>query len=514
MYSKDLGSDLIKGFIDVACDIAEGVHKKTGINYQENSICEYHRLDFLCNNLVYPDGHQYCYGMGFKFYKKDVRKLRTFNIRVYLIDKDTYLVIGTGVREPEVFIGSTSDLIDRLSNGLNFVVATVFNGETDLEETVKKRGRKKATANNSAIDLEDIELLNATDIELEDDFIRGNGKSYVKRNYGNFWYLLNRISGNPLRIDIKLWYCDSEHIKCPAISKEPIENKMFISKVYEHIIKAYSLSGLSVELLDENNLTLSNGASIELNRAENSSVIRDLKRFFIKRFDTIHIGNDIAKYIDYYYYLRSSNGRSLLKYFKYLFGRLTEIDANNKVKLLECDTSKLSKNSVTWVFRAYLNRGGKDITEIIKVKTINNIIMTSFGSSEYRDAYVAIDDFYSSCMESDGCSECSDFPDNLRFIINEFKGKFIGDITSSRFIKIKNWSGFEYLAILSIGNKHIHLGCNDNYGFFKIGYLEGSNKITEYQISKRKEQDKLVLEVEKTIGRIYSLVSRDALKLG
>ena len=50
MYSKDLGSDLIKGFRDIACGIAEGVHKKTGINYQENSICEYHRLDFLCNN--------------------------------------------------------------------------------------------------------------------------------------------------------------------------------------------------------------------------------------------------------------------------------------------------------------------------------------------------------------------------------------------------------------------------------------------------------------------------------
>ena len=140
--------------------------------------------------------------------------------------------------------------------------------------------------------------------------------------------------------------------------------------------------------------------------------------------------------------------------------------------------------------------------------------MTSFGSSECRDAYVAIDEFYSSCMESDGCSECSDFPANLRFIINEFRDKFIGDITSSRFIKIKNWSGFEYLAILSIGNKHIHLGCNDSYGFFKIGYLEGSNKITEYQISKRKEQDKLVLEVEKAIGKIDNLVNRDALKLG
>lgn len=509
MKSKDKDLDIIQDFKSVACRIGEEIHNRTGLVYQENSICEYQRLCYLCNTLEYPDGHNYCYGMSFKYYKKDKNKNRAFIVRIYLIDKDTYLTLGTGVKEPEVFVGSIEDLTDRLTDGLMYKVSKVF--KCTLGEALSD---KKASSNNNFIDISDAELLDATDVELDDDFVRGNGKTYIKRNYGDFWHLLNRISGNSLRLDIKLWYFDGNHVKCPEISSEPIENKMFISRVYEHIIKAYSLSGLSVEQLDENNLNLSNGASIELNRAENSSVIRDLKRFFIKKFDTIHIGNDIAKYIDYYYYLRSSNGRNLLKYFKYLFGRLTEIDANNKVKLLECDTSKLSKNSVTWIFRAYLNRGGKDITEIIKVKTVNNIIMASFGNSEYRDAYVAIDDFYSSCMESDGCNECSDFPDNLRFIINEFKDKFIGDITSSRFIKIKNWSGFEYLAILSIGNKHIHLGCNDNYGFFKIGYLEGSNKITEYQISKRKEQDKLVLEVEKAIGKIDNLVNRDALKLG
>lgn len=509
MKSKDKDLDIIQDFKSVACRIGEEIHNRTGLIYQENSICEYQRLVYLCNTLEYPDGHNYCYGMSFKYYKKDKNKNRAFIVRIYLIDKDTYLTLGTGVKEPEVFVGSIEDLTNRLTDGLMHKVSKVF--KCTLGDALSD---KKASSNNNFIDISDAELLDATDVELDDDFVRGNGKTYIKRNYGDFWHLLNRISGNSLRLDIKLWYFDDTHVKCPEISSEPIENKIFISRVYEHIIKAYSLNSLEATEVTENNITISNGATIELDRENGCSVIRDLKRFFIKRFYNIHIGNDLAKYIDYYYYLKSSNGRSLLKYFKYLFERLTEVDANKTVKLLECDISKLNKSSVTWVFKANLNRGGKDITEIIKVKTVNNIITSSFGNAELRDAYVATDDFYSKCMSNCSGDKCSDFPDNLRIVIDKFTDKFNSEITSSRFIKIKNWSGFEYLAILSMGNKHIHLGCNDSYGFFKVGYLEGSNKITEYRISKSNKQDKLIVEVEKIIGKIDGLVSNSALKLG
>lgn len=453
MKSKDKDLDIIQDFKSVACGIAEEIHNRTGMVYKENSICEYQRLVYLCNKLEYPEGHYYCYGMSFKYYKKDKNKDRVFVVRIYLIDKDTYLIMGTGLEEPEVFVGSIEDLIDRLTNGLMRKLAKMF--KSTLADAISDR---VASSNNSHIDISDAELLKATDVELDDGFVRGNGKTYIKRNYGDFWHLLNRISGNSLRLDIKLWYFDDTHVKCPEISSEPIENKMFISRVYEHIIKAYSLNSLEATEVTADKITVSNGATIELDRKNNCSVIIDLKRFFIKRFDTIHIGNDLAKYIDYYYYLKSSNGRSLLKYFKYLFERLTEVDADKTVKLLECDISKLNKSSVTWVFKANLTRGGKDITEIIKVKTVNNIITSSFGNAELRDAYVATDDFYSKCMSNCSGDKCSDFPDNLRLIIDRFTDKFNSEITSSRFIKIKNWSGFEYLAILSMGNKHIHLG--------------------------------------------------------
>ena len=506
MKSKDKDLDIIQDFKSVACKIAEEIHNRTGMVYKENSICEYQRLVYLCNKLEYPEGHYYCYGMSFKYYKKDKNKDRVFVVRIYLIDKDTYLIMGTGLEEPEVFVGSVEDLIDRLTNGLMRKVDKMF--KSTLADAISD---KIASSNASHIDISDAELLKATDVELDDGFVRGNGKTYIKRNYGDFWHLLNRISGNSLRLDIKLWYFDDNHVKCPDISQEPIENKMFISKVYEHIIKAYSLNSLEATEVSEDKLTLSNGATIELDRKNDCSVIRDLKRYFILKKDTIHIGNEIAKYIDYYYYLRSSNGRNLLKYFKYMFGRLNEIDSNSKVSLLDCDISRLNKNSVTWVFRVSLTRNNKDITEIIRVTTNNNIVLAQFGDSELKDAYEVTDAFYSKCLGDSKQNEYSDFPDNMRIIIDEFKHRFMGEISSYRYLKIKKWSGFEYLAILSIGNRHIHISSVDSYSSFRVGYLIGSSKITEYQI--KKNTDKLQCEIEKILDKIDGLVS-EALKLG
>ena len=181
MKSKDKDLDIIQDFKSVACGIAEEIHNRTGMVYKENSICEYQRLVYLCNKLEYPEGHYYCYGMSFKYYKKDKNKDRVFVVRIYLIDKDTYLIMGTGLEEPEVFVGSVEDLIDRLTNKLMRKVDKMF--KSTLADAISD---KMASSNTSHIDISNAELLKATDVELDDGFVRGNGKTYIKRNYGDF----------------------------------------------------------------------------------------------------------------------------------------------------------------------------------------------------------------------------------------------------------------------------------------------------------------------------------------
>lgn len=506
MESRDKDLEIIKNFKDVACSIAEEVHNRTGLVYKENSACAYHRFIDLCETLDYPDGHHYCYGMGFRYYKKrNKHSNRVFNIRLYIIDVDTYLCMGTALKKPKIFTGSVDELTDMLTDELESSVSVIsYKDESPSVDVVKN-------TIDIAIDITDKRILSETSIDNSDGFVKENGKNYVRRSYGNFLDLLNRISGTPLRIEIKLWYFDNNHVKCPVISDEPIENSMFISKVYEYLIRTYSLNRITATEVTENKLTLSNGATIEIDIENNCSVIKDLKRCFILKIDTIHIGNDIVKYLDYYYYLRGSNGEGILKYFKRMFNRLSDVDSNSKVALLECDISRLSKCTIAWDFKVTLSRENRDIVEDITVVINNNIILAKFGDSKLKDAYEAIDEFCSKCLGDSKETDYSDFPDSMRLMIDKFKSRFIGEISSYRYIKIKKWSGFEYLAILSIGNKHIHISSVDSYSSFRIGYIIGSSKITGYQIKKNTSQ--LKCDIENVLDKIDGLVS-EALKLG
>lgn len=503
MKSKDFNTDIVECFRDIAFYVADEVSNNLGLKYNDNSACEFHRLKNICNTLDYPDGEIYCYGMGFKYFKSDDKRCRVMVLRLFAIASDVYMFAGNAVMEPEIVTGSVNDLVESVTKSFKDKLSTYGKSRvkaSSLEGYVETRGRKKAVSPSNAIDIKYPELLKSTEIDLVDSYVRSNGKIYVKRNYGDFWYLLNRISGNPLKIDIKLWYCDDNHVKCPEISNEPIENKMFIGKVYEHIIKTYSLGKISIDSLDCDKLELSNGASISIDRENNCASIKDIKRYFIFKKDSIHIENDIAKYMDYCYYLKSSDGRGLLKYFKYMFGKFRELDSNTSVKLIACDISKLHKRSVSWTFVANIN----GIEEVVDVATNSNIIIAKFGNRDAKDAYVAVDDLFNEASVSSG------MPSKLGCIVNRLKDSFSDEVSGCRYLKIKKWDGFEYLAVIDlVCGYSIQISSVKSYNYFKIGCLSGNNKIAEYKIKKDYDLDSCMGSIEDKIRNLcYSKSER------
>ena len=101
-------------------------------------------------------------------------------------------------------------------------------------------------------------------------------------------------------------------------------------------------------------------------------------------------------------------------------------------------------------------------------------------------------------------------PSKLGCIVNRLKDSFNDEVSGCRYLKIKKWEGFEYLAVIDlVCGYSIQISSVKSYNYFKIGCLLGNNKIAEYKVKKDYDLDYCMGSIEDKIRNLcYSKSER------